>query len=185
MTEQPDMALVRAAQRGDRAAFARLVEQHYKLMFRVAWQWCGRREDAEDIAQEAAIKLAQYIGDFRGEASFTTWLYRLTINAAKDYYKAKNCKDAREQPIYEDVQYASREPSAEDRLVHKDVLKAIALLPEELKETVILVCWHGLSHKQAGEILECAEGTISWRVHEARKKIAGRLELAEKGKSHG
>jgi RNA polymerase sigma-70 factor, ECF subfamily len=185
MTGQADHELVRAAQSGDRAAFARLAERHYKLMFKVAWQWCGRREDAEDIAQEAAIKLAQYIGDFRGESSFTTWLYRLTINAAKDYYKAKNRRDAQEQPIYEDVQYASHAPSPEEQLVQKDVLKAIALLPEDLKDTVILVCWHGLSHKQAAEILECPEGTVSWRVHEARKKIAGRLERAEKGKSHG
>ncbi|MFH1158087.1 MAG: RNA polymerase sigma factor [Pseudomonadota bacterium] len=180
-----DHELIYKAQAGDRPSFSMLVERHYRLMFRVAWQWCGVREDAEDIAQEAAMKLAAHIGAFRFESAFTTWLYRLVINAAKDYYKAKNRKTAREQPIFEDVQYASPEMSPEQKLMHKDVLIAISALPEPLKEAVVLVCWQGLSHKEAGEVLECPEGTVSWRLHEARKKIAGALETGQKGACHG
>ncbi len=185
MTEPDDHRLAREAQAGDRRSFAALVERHYGFMFKVAWQWCGVREDAEDIAQEAAIKLAQHIDAFKFESAFTTWLYRLVLNTAKDYYKAKNRRNTREQPMFEDVVYASEEPSPEQKLEQKDILKALAGLPEQLKETVILVCWQGLSHKEAGDILDCPEGTISWRVHEARKKIAEYLDIQRGAKHHG
>lgn len=185
MTSETDHELIYNAQGGDRRCFALLVERHYRFMFKVAWQWGGNREDAEDIAQEAAIKLANHIGDFRFESAFTTWLYRLVLNTAKDYYKAKNRKNTREQPLFEDIDYVSSELSPEERVMHKDVLKAMAALPETLRETVVLVCWQQLSHKEAGEVLHCSEGTVSWRVHEARKKIAESLDLDRKGKCHG
>lgn len=185
MSHADDHGLVREAQGGSREAFAALVERHYGLMFKVAYQWCGVREDAEDIAQDCAIKLAQNLQAFRFESAFTTWVYRLVINAAKDYYKAKNRRNARETPLFEDVVHASEEPSPEKKLEQKDVLKALSDLPEQLRETVILVCWQGLSHKEAGDILDCSEGTVSWRVHEARKKIAERLDIEKKVKRHG
>ena len=185
MVEITDHELIYKAQAGDRQSFSMLVERHYEFMFKIAWQWCGVREDAEDIAQNAAIKLAAYIDAFRFESSFTTWLYRLVINTAKDYYKVKNRKAAREKPLFEDVKYVSPEPSPEQKLMYKDVLIVISALPESLKETVILVFWQGLSHKEAGEVLECPEGTVSWRLHEARKKITGALETGQKGARHG
>ncbi len=180
-----DHGLIRDAQAGDRRAFATLVERHYGLMFKTAWQWCGVREDAEDIAQEASIKLAQNIGAFRFESAFSTWLYRMVINTAKDYYKAKNRRNTREQPIYEDVEYVSHEATPEERMEQKDTLNALNSLSEQLRETVILVCWQGLSHKEAGDILDCSEGTVSWRVHEARKKISEFMgEKIKKTKLH-
>lgn len=185
MTAETDHELIYGAQGGNRRSFSLLVERHYMFMFKIAWQWGGVKEDAEDIAQEAAIKLAHHIGDFRFESAFTTWLYRLVLNTAKDYYKAKNRKNTREQPIFEDVEYVAPEASPEEKMMHKDVLRAIAGLPESLRETVILVCWQQLSHKEAGAVLDCSEGTISWRVHEARKKIADILEIEGKGKRHG
>jgi RNA polymerase sigma-70 factor (ECF subfamily) len=185
MSGKTDHELIYEAQAGDRAAFSMLVERHYKFMFRSAWQWLGGKQEAEDMAQEAAIKLAQNINSFRFESAFTTWLYRLTINTAKDYCKVKNRNNAREQPLFEDVEFVSPELSAEQQLMHKDVLQALAALPEQLSETVIIVCWQGLSHKEAGEIMECPEGTVSYRVHEARKKIAEKLELKGKEKRHG
>lgn len=180
-----DHELIHGAQRGDRAAFSRLVERHYSFMFKVAWQWSGVREDAEDIAQEAAVKLANNIEHFRFESAFTTWLYRLVLNTAKDYHRSKSRKNAREGQMFEDIDYVSPELSAEEKLMHKDLLKAVSQLPENLRETVLLVCWQQLSHKEAGALLDCSEGTVSWRVHEARKKIAESLGLEKKGKSHG
>lgn len=182
--DRTDAELVRAAQRGDRAAFAALCARHYRFMFRVAWQWCGRREDAEDIAQEAAIKFARNIGQYAGDAQLTTWLYRLVINTAKDHVKAANRKQAHEAPLYDDAEFASAVPNAEDALAQKDAARAVHALPPELKETVLLVHWQGLSHKQAAEVLDCAEGTVSWRLHEARRKLAAAL-APQKGASHG
>ncbi len=184
MIKRDDDELVSEAQSGNRQAFADLLERHYGLMFKVAWQWCGVREDAEDIAQDASIKLAQNISGFMFESAFTTWLYRLVINCAKDYYKAKNRRNAREMPMHEDAVYISEDLTPEQKLSHKDTLKAISDLPEQLRETVILVCWQGMTHAEASDVLDCEEGTVSWRIHEARKKIAETLEI-KKVKRHG
>lgn len=184
MIKRDDDELVSEAQSGNRQAFAGLLERHYGLMFKVAYQWCGMREDAEDIAQDASIKLAQNISGFMFESAFTTWLYRLVINCAKDYYKAKNRRNSRETPMYEDAVYISEDLTPEQKLSHKDTLKAISDLPETLRETVVLVCWQGMTHAEASDVLDCEEGTISWRIHEARKKIAETLEI-KKVKRHG
>lgn len=185
MTETTDHELIYAAQAGDRAAFSQLVERHYRFMFKAAWQWCGNREDAEDIAQETAIKLARNIGGFRFEAAFTSWLYRLTLNTAKDIYRAKNRRGLRELPLFDDVDYVAPDLTPEEKMHHKDLLRTIAALPETLRETILLVCWQGLSHAEAGKLLECSEGTVSWRLHEARKKIAEKLDERQKEKRHG
>jgi RNA polymerase sigma-70 factor (ECF subfamily) len=172
---KPEDDLIRLAQQGDRQAFAALVRTHYALMFKCAWKWCGRRDDAEDIAQEAAIKLAENIRAYRFESAFTTWVYRIVINTAKDYYKAKNRRSARETPLYDDAVYVSAAPSPEQQLEARDTLAAVHALDEPYKETLMLVCWQGLSHREAGEILDCPEGTVSWRISEARKKISAFL----------
>lgn len=175
MQEIPDHDLILAVQRGERDAFAALLERHYTLIFKTAWKWCGNRENAEDIAQEVSIKLAHAVDQFRFESAFTTWLYRLTLNVAKDYYRARNRRQAREEPMYEDMVYASQEATPEEKAQYKDLLRAIAVLPDALRETVLLVCWQGMSHHEASLVLRCSEGTVSWRVHEARKKIVAYL----------
>ena len=165
MDERTDHELIYAAQAGDRQAFSVLVERHYRMMFKVAWKWCGVTEDAEDIAQDAAIKLGQNIGSFRFESAFTTWLYRLVMNAAKDRARVDNRKNLRETPLYEDAQFAAATPSPEQQLAHKDALRFLEELPEDMKDTVIFVCWQGLTHKEAAQVLDCSEGTVSWRMH--------------------
>lgn len=142
------------------------------MMYKVAFKWCGRREDAEDIAQNACIKLGQNIKNFRFDAAFTTWLYRIVINTAKDYKR----KQRDELQLFEDMDIAAPGQNQEDVVMAKQTLAVVAGLPPKLKEAVILVFCEGLSHRQAAEILGCAENTVSWRVHEARKKIEKSLE---------
>ena len=84
-----DDALIKKAQNGDAKAFEALVESHYDTLFRFAYKWCGNREDAEDVAQQACIKLARALSQFRFESTFTSWLYRLVINCAKDWQKSQ------------------------------------------------------------------------------------------------
>src|SRR3990170_3602343 len=90
--EPSDLDLIGLAQEGDRAAFGRLVERHYDFVYRVAWRWSGRKADAEDIAQEVCARLGRAIPGYRGGGAFTTWLYAMTMNAARDVMR----KTARE-----------------------------------------------------------------------------------------
>lgn len=176
MEHLDDSALVEKAKAGDKAAFSVLIERHYGLIFRTSWKWCGVRADAEDITQNVCIKLATALHSYRGEAAFTSWLYRITLNTAKDYVKMQPSRRGREVADEQLERFASDAPSVEASLISRCLYTCIAALPEKLRLAVLLVCAEGLSHAQAGEILKCKEGTVSWRLSEARKQLAVCLE---------
>lgn len=163
-----DTSLINAAQAGDRQAFARLVETEYDFIFRLAYKWCGNVADAEDVAQQACIKLAQVIDQYRHESAFRTWLYRLVINCAKDWQRAQARHLA--EPLPEEL-VAHTGMSAETGIFLASVLQWIAGLGEGFKEAVLLVLGEGLSHAEAAHILEVKESTVSWRIHEVRKRL--------------
>lgn len=167
MDKAEEQKLILAAQGGDARAFEALVNMHYETMYRMALKWCGNQANAEDITQEACIKLARGLGSFKFNSAFTSWLYRLVINTAKDFYKA-----AGRQPSSDGLETAQVEAGSEDQLYAREVLAEIVKLPDGEKEALLLVLGEGLSHKEAGEILGCKESTVSWRIHEARKKLS-------------
>ena len=180
--EPTDSELVTLAVDGNPHAFRLLVERHYMMMYKVAYKWCGVREDAEDIAQNASIKLARGLESYRHDAPFTTWLYRLVINTAKDYFRSRNRDYAREKPMEAAPQGATDGIDPENHAIAAEMLQMVADLPEKLKEAVVLVFCEGLSHSDAAEILDCKEATISWRIHEARKILN---ETLDKERRHG
>ncbi|AFU99275.1 RNA polymerase sigma factor [Simiduia agarivorans] len=163
-----DPALINAAQAGDRQAFARLVETEYDFIYRLAYRWCGNVPDAEDVAQQACIKLAQCIGQYRFDAAFRTWLYRLVINCAKDWQRSQTRHQTEALP---DDYAAASHMSAETGLFLAAVLNWIASLGEGFKEAVLLVLGEGMTHAEAAHILEIKESTVSWRIHEVRKRL--------------
>ena len=162
--------IIRQAINGDRDAFAMIIEENYEFIYKIAWKFSLNKEDAEDIAQNAAVKLAKNISKYRFEATFSTWLYRLVINTAKDFLRSKNRVVKKELPILEEV-IASTAKNQEEQLEIKELLQEINKLPQEQKEAVILVYWEGYSHKETAKILNCAETTISWRLYEARRRL--------------
>src|SRR5918994_7052970 len=83
-SEASDAELIGRAQGGDRRAFGKLLERHYDFVYRAAYRWCGKKADAEDIAQEVCVRLGRAIRDYHGSGAFTTWLYTMTLNAARD-----------------------------------------------------------------------------------------------------
>jgi RNA polymerase sigma-70 factor (ECF subfamily) len=171
MENQVENELVAKAVCGDRNAFSCLVESNYMLVYRTAYKYTGHKEDAEDITQEVFVKLGRAIHSYKGEASFKTWLYKITANSAKDYFRKNKNKNSKETPFSEGFDAESNDQNQEDILFSKQILQALNLLPEKLKEAIILVYSEGLNHAEAGAILGCSEGTVSWRVHEARKKL--------------
>lgn len=169
MTEAEHSALIRRAQSGDSRAFEELLTLYYGIMFKMAFKWCANRELAEDITQESCIKLARVIGQFRFQSKFTSWLYRLVINTGRDivksYARHQHMSDAALEFI------PAHNSNSENDLYNKQILGAIARLPQSEREALMLVLHDGYTHAQAGEILGVKEGTISWRISEARKKL--------------
>lgn len=175
-SEPDDDALVALARAGQRQAFARLVERHYAYIHRIAWRWAGNRADAEDIAQEACVRLARAIGQFRGQGAFTSWVYALTLNVARDHGRRRQREAAKVSAWAAETTIAA---GAEGDDAGERLWACVRRLPDRQREAVTLVYGEGLSHGQAAEAMGLSEPTVSWHVHEARKRL--KAMLAEAG----
>lgn len=162
-------SLIRAAQTGDRQAFAQLVAEAYDSIYRFAYRWCGNASDAEDVTQQACIKLAQSLGQFRFESAFSSWLYRLVINCAKDWQRSQGRHQHDDLELLADE--VRPDQNAENRIYLQQVLRWLDTLSEGFKETALLVHAEGLTHAEAANILQIKESTVSWRLHEIRKQL--------------
>lgn len=168
-----DNTLIKRCQNGDKAAFEALLNHHYDSIYRFAYRWCGDQHNAQDIAQLASMKLARSIGLFEFKSSFISWLYRLVINCAKDFYKSPNQYNQREQSNdeFNETLSVSVVDTNAQRLYAQQILEYINTLKDDLRDTLILVYGQGLSHNQAATHLSIKESTVSWRIHEARKQL--------------
>lgn len=165
-----DQTLVARAQRGERAAFQMLLERHYAAMFRIAYRFMGQMQDAEDIAQDICVGLADKLATFRGDSSFSTWLYRIVVNACRDRQKRQSLHQGLNRR-YLELEAAHRSEGREADRQAARLYRAIGGLDEPLKETALLLLAKEVSHAEAGRILGCAESTISWRMLEVRKRL--------------
>jgi len=170
-----DVNLVEKAKKGDRAAFRQLLEGHYGMIYRVAYKFTGQAQDAEDIAQEVCLGLVHKLQSFRGGSQFSTWLYRIIVNACHDYRKKRSAHSAVEQGYLELEAHAQAEQHESKRKIAW-LYRAIKALKPPLDETAMLVLSEELSHAEAGKVLGCTESTVSWRMHEARKQLTQLLE---------
>jgi RNA polymerase sigma-70 factor, ECF subfamily len=176
--EPSDLDLIGRAQAGDRAAFGRLVERHYDFIHRVAWRWTGRAADAEDVAQEVCARLGRAIRTYRGGGAFTTWLYAMTLNAARDTTR-KRVRDAAKAEAFgrHALVESQGEQTTDDRA--EELWAAVRQLPDKQRDAVLLVYGEGLSHAAAAEAMACAEATVSWHIHEAKKRLKALLSAGE------
>ncbi len=170
--------LVRLTKEGDSVAFENLVEQNYLLVYKVSYNWCRAKEDAEDITQEVFVKLAKKIFSFKEESTFQTWLYRIVINTAKDYTKKQERKCVKEMR-YKEEQKIKAESYQEEISMAGKIHQMIECLPQKMKDAALLVFTEGMTHKEAAVVLDCAEKTISWRIHQVKKELKKRLNPGE------
>lgn len=170
--------LIRRAQSGDEHAFEELINSSYDRMFKYAMKWSGNRANAEDITHQACLKLTRGLHQFRFESAFDTWLYRLVVNCAKDWHKAH--KRYTHFDVDSDTEATAPESDAEGGVHLHQILNQIDQLGDGYRETVLLVFGEGFSHRETGEILNISESTVSWRIHEIRK----RLTPLREGDSH-
>ena len=179
MTDQADEILARRAVAGDRNAFSDLLERHYGLIYRVAARMLGDGVEAEDLAQDVCVGLVTRLASYGGQSRFTTWLYRVVVNAARDAMRRNATRRRNEQEFAEQDGLGDRQIGigGEDSVWLQQVL---GQLSDELRTTVILVLAEGLRHGEAGKILGVSEATVSWRLHQVRKQLRRQAEKTER-----
>lgn len=174
----PDEDLVRAAAAGDRAAFDLLVVRHQRQLFQLCYRFVGNREDAAELAQDAFVRAYRGLSTFKGDARFTTWLHRITVNVCLN-------RLALRRPAHEplvDIERApgSSEPQDAAVLRHERAARvraAIARLPERQRATLILRVYHDLPHEEIARILGSSAGAAKANFCHALGKL--RKLLAE------
>ena len=177
--------LVTAARRGDRAAFDELVRRTYVDAYTLAVRLTGNEEDARDVVQEAYLRAWKGIRRFRGDAAFTTWLYRITANAAytlverRRRYRTVHLDDVPEQA---DLRLDARpDDLAASTLGLGDLAAALDRLPASMRTTVILKDVYGLSHEAIAAETNISVAAAKVRLHRGRKRLRDILDETERG----
>ena len=170
LMDTPDETLAEAAAGGDRAAFAVLLGRHYDRIFALAFRLTGSRADAEDLAQEICAALPVKLARWRAEARFTTWLYRVVVNATHDLRRRQAVR-ARAATGWGDWEIARQDQIAEEAAALDWLARAMTRLSPELRDTVALVLGEELTQAQAAAVLGVSEGTIAWRMSDVKKRL--------------
>lgn len=175
------------AREGDREAFGRLVQRHQRRVYAAALHILGNHSDADDVTQEAFVRAYRGLASFDGRADFFTWLYRITVNTALNALRGGKRGEALAQKSGTEAAHVGGRPEslgqqaadpaqkAQQTAEIQQVLAAIAELSTSLRVTLVLATIEELPHKQIAEILEIPEGTVAWRVNEARRLLRQRL----------
>jgi RNA polymerase sigma-70 factor (ECF subfamily) len=187
MSEQKkDLGLVRKAQAGDKKAFDLLVRKYQSRIISLVSRYLGHNGDVQDVAQDAFIKAYTALPNFRGEAAFYTWLYRIAVNSAKNYLMARGRRpatvdvDAEETEFFESSE-ALKENASPERLalteeIKKVIFDTIEQLPEELKVAIQLREIDGMSYEEISSAMGCPIGTVRSRIFRARDAIDIKLQ---------
>ncbi|PQV64149.1 RNA polymerase, sigma subunit, ECF family [Abditibacterium utsteinense] len=155
-----DIELVRAAQRGEIAAFNELLDTHRERILNLAFQILRDRDGAEDAAQEAFVRAFSRLGDFRGEARFSTWIYRVALNV---------CLEKRRQ-LKVDVPFEPESAPSFDAAIESKMALDYALqkMTESGRVALVLREWHEMSYEEMALVLGVPVGTVRSRLHHAR-----------------
>ncbi len=175
-------ALVAAAKAGDQRSFEALVRRYRKRIYALALHITGSASEADDIAQEVFLKAFRALAQFEGRSQFFTWVYRMTVNRSLNSRRdrARRGEGTLDDPRLELAVAVDARGNpgleAELRQTYSRLLRALDSLPADMRTTVILVALQGLSHGEAGVVQKVSEGTIGWRMHEARKRLHEAME---------
>ncbi len=164
-----------AARRGDRDAFNELVRATYRDIYALAYRLTGNREDAGDVVQDAYVRAYRAIRRFRGDSSFSTWMYRITSNCASTHLSRRTRQ--RTEELSDDVPIVDLRPEqdpslrAEAAVLRHHIDRAIRALPERLRQVVVLRDLHDLSHSEIAAELGITTSAAKVRLHRARQRL--------------
>jgi RNA polymerase sigma-70 factor, ECF subfamily len=165
-----DPILVKRAKDGDRRALEVLCERHAPRVEKVALHLLRDREDARDAAQEALAKLCTRIGQFRGEAQFSTWLHRLTVNACRDVANRQRARAC--EPLFED----RRAVTDPDPLLRSELNRCLGEIAPDQARVVVLKDALGLSFEEIAAVSDMPVGTAKCYAHRGRNHLRDKLQ---------
>ena len=183
---EPDEELVRRYLAGDERAFSILVERHQTRVFNIALRVLGDPDDARDAAQDAFLSMLRKLSQFRGDSAFTTWLHRVTVNSCYDILRKR-----RRQPMLrlvgdEDDPIPETGPPVADHadatVASIDVARALQLIPEEYRVTLVLADIQDIPYEEIARVLDVPMGTVKSRVHRGRIALARAMGMDEPGR---
>ena len=191
--EDPDKDLVARWHAGDEAAFEQLVRRHERKVFRLLLRMMGTREEAEDVAQETFLSLHRHGHRFRGDARFSTFVYRVASNAALNRRRTLGRNRARIQKLAvrqaagDDLPESPRDPedAATGAELSTQVRRALENIKPSLRLPVVLYDIEGLAYGEIAKVLGVAEGTVKSRIHRARQALRVELERVLSDPSEG
>ena len=183
---QIDQELVERAQQGDTKAFEMLVVKYNRRLGRLLSRFIKDEHEVNDVVQESFIKAYRALPNFRGDSAFYTWLYRISINTAKNFLANNNKRPIMSSDITNDdgevmdvVEQVADNLTPEAELMNKQILQTVesvvAKLPEDLRRAITLREMDGLSYEEIAEVMQCPIGTVRSRIFRAREVIAADL----------
>ena len=168
-----DKHLVSQCQNGDHAAFAALIRKHQPMIHTLTFRMTGSLADCKDLAQETFVRAYRQLDSFQGTSKFSSWLYRIAVNACLDWRR----REQRRERLHHDWSETHDVPpsgngSATDRdELSRQVQAALLKLPAKQRAAIVLTVYGGHNHAEAAKSLGCSETTVSWRIFSARRKL--------------
>ncbi|MBQ9857198.1 MAG: sigma-70 family RNA polymerase sigma factor [Clostridia bacterium] len=175
--QRDDDRLVDAALGGDMRAFELLMEKHESKMYAVALRMCANREDAQDCLQDAMLRIYKALPSFKGQSSFSTWAYRITMNTCLDELRRKKVRQAASLDQMLEVGWSpvdeenATERHVDNQELKRNLSKAIQTLPEEMRAAVVLRDVQGFSYDEIASMLSTNVGTVKSRISRGREKL--------------
>jgi RNA polymerase sigma-70 factor, ECF subfamily len=179
--------LIERAQHGDMQAFRKLVEQSKLKVFRLAYNLTGNRHDAEDLSQDVFVKAYRSLPKFRGDAKWSTWIYRITVNTCMDHGRSNTNRSMEvryerenndpSNGIDHDRGSITPDRKAESSMIQQHIETALQSLSEQEKAVFVLRHYHDFSLKQIAQTLEIAEGTVKSYLFRAIQQLQQELSF--------
>lgn len=183
---ETDFALIKRAKSGDESAFAELVEPYGKRIYNIGIRMLGNSEDAADMTQEVLLKIYRYLGGFRGDSAFSTWIYRITVNTCRDYLRAAYRKqEINFSDFGEDTDLAGEFEIADVSSIPETVylegegrdylLSLISGLNPKYRIVIVMREISGLSYQEIADAVNISIGTVKSRISRARAALVDKI----------
>ncbi len=172
-----DELLLKRARLGDAEAFESLITELEPLVWRICWHYTGQREDASDCGQESILRIWRSLNTYRGDCAFESWVYRLTANCCLDFLRKKKREKAESmEPLREQgFDPPDEKPGTEEQVLAQvrqaRIREAIANLPEDQRDALVLTQLEGKSYEETAILLNVSIGTLKSRVNRARTRL--------------